>query len=87
MYVLWADHIIVSIDNKDDVHVQEEVIGYLFTSNQLAAQAWLPKKPVEILNVEGDAVETATEEPFLTVGPGIRKIRLGTFEDTGKCKG
>ena len=34
-----------------------------------------------------DEAATEAEEPEVTEKPWIRKIRLGEFEDTGKCKG
>ncbi|MCO5584933.1 hypothetical protein L7F22_038865 [Adiantum nelumboides] len=53
------------------------------------------EEDVEEENAESSAVEVAEEskkettarKPELLRGAGIRKIRMGEFEDTGKCKG
>lgn len=73
---------------------QTEALTELFDRNARAAKAWAPKRKTDDAadssssDDEGEAApaDEAKKAPFVK-GAGIRKIRMGTFQDTGKCKG
>nr|CRX78986.1 hypothetical protein ls5930a1_00059 [Leucosporidium scottii] len=70
-----------------------EDIRMMFDAHQRAAAAWAPRGKGEKKGKdgeEGEKMEVDEKAPLdlsKAKDAGIRKIRLGTFEDTGKCKG
>ena len=78
-----------------------EAITELFDKNARATKQWQPKQPrpskKDSTKAEDDeesaSDEDAEDKPAedgakpVVKGAGIRKVRMGTFEDTGRCKG
>jgi len=63
-----------------------------FESNYRVARQWAPKVPVPTESQGDNGIVTtsnSTEKPngLDADDAGIRQIRMGTFEDSGKCKG